>query len=320
MALDWLVAFNPIKTEALIISRKLQTFNHPPLFMLNQQIVEVDTHKHLGIYLSNDGSWHKQISYIKEKAWARINIMRILNFVLDRKSLETIYISFIRPILEYGNEICDNCQQYEKDDLEKIQVEAARIATGTTKLVSIASLYSEISWNSLDTRRKKQKLVLFYKMVNHLSPLYLSSFIPPTVNETSRYNLRNANNISTINARTNQYFNSFLPSTIKDWNSLSQEHRNSTSVASFKHTLNQANIFVPKYFYVGDRRQQVLHTRLRTKCSALNNEIYLKNLTDTPLCRWGNIENSEHLFLQCRYYHRQRLEMIQTISPLCHIT
>ena len=315
-----LVTFNPIKTEALLISRKLQTFNHPPLFMLNQQIMEVDTHKHLGIYLSNDGSWHKQISYIKEKAWARINIMRRLKFVLDRKSLETIYISFIRPILEYGNEIWDNCQQYEKDDLEKIQIEAARIATGTTKLVSIASLYSEIGWNSLDTRRKMQNLVLFYKMVNHLTPLYLSFLIPPTVNQTSRYNLRNASNISTINARTNQYFNSFLPSTIRDWNSLSEEHRNSTSVASFKHTLNQTNISVPKYFYVGDRRPQVLHKRLCTKCSALNYEIYLKNLTDTPLCRCGNIENSEHFFLQCRYYHRQRLEMIQTISPLCHIT
>ena len=65
LALDWLVAFNLIKSEAFLVSRKLQTFKHPPLFMLNQQIMEVDTHKHLGIYLNNDGSWHKQISYIK---------------------------------------------------------------------------------------------------------------------------------------------------------------------------------------------------------------------------------------------------------------
>ena len=77
---------------------------------------------------------------------------------------------------------------------------------------------------------------------------------------------------------------------------------------------------VPKYFFVGDRHPQVLHTCIHTKCSALNYEIYLKNFTDTPLCRCGNIETSEHLFLQCRYYHRQILEMIQTISLLCHIT
>ena len=70
--------------------------------------------------------------------------MRKLKFQLDRKSLEIIYTVFIRPILEYDNEIWDNCTQYEKDDLEKIQIEAARIATGTTKLVSIENLYSEI--------------------------------------------------------------------------------------------------------------------------------------------------------------------------------
>ena len=44
--------------------------------------------------------------------------MRKLKFQLDGKSLEIIYTVFIRPILEYGNEIWDNCTQYEKDDLE----------------------------------------------------------------------------------------------------------------------------------------------------------------------------------------------------------
>ena len=66
------------------------------------QIQEVLSHKHLGIYLSKDCSWHDYISYIKEKAWLRLNVMRKLKYKLDRKSLETIYIAFIRPLLEYG--------------------------------------------------------------------------------------------------------------------------------------------------------------------------------------------------------------------------
>ena len=167
--------------------------------MLNKQISEVENHKHLGFYFSNDGSWHTHITYIKEKAWKRINIMRKLKFQLNRKSLEIIYTVFIRPILEYGNEIWDNCTQYEKDDLEKIPIEAARIAAGTTKLVSIENLYSENGWETLETRRKKQKLVLFCKVVNNLTPLYLSTLIPSTITETSLYNLRNANDIRTIN-------------------------------------------------------------------------------------------------------------------------
>ena len=112
----------------------------PPLFMQNHPISEVDVHKHLGLYFTKDCTWHKHINYIKEKAWLRINIMRKLKYKLDRKSLETIYLTFIRPLLEYGDIVWDNCTQYEKQELDKIQNEAARIATGTTKLVSINSL------------------------------------------------------------------------------------------------------------------------------------------------------------------------------------
>ena len=82
--------------------------------MQNVQIQEVKSHKHLGKYLSNDCSWHQHINYIKEKAWLRINIMRKLKFKLDRKSLETINIAFIRPLLEYGDSIWDNCTQAQK--------------------------------------------------------------------------------------------------------------------------------------------------------------------------------------------------------------
>ena len=56
--------------------------------MSNQQISEVQFHKHLGIFLSNDSTWHTHIEYIKAKAWKRINVMRRLKFQLDRKSLE----------------------------------------------------------------------------------------------------------------------------------------------------------------------------------------------------------------------------------------
>ena len=73
--------------------------------------------------------------------------MRKLNFRLDRKALETIYMVFIRPILEYADVVWCNITKYEEDELEKIQLEAARIVTGTTKLVSIENLYKETGWN-----------------------------------------------------------------------------------------------------------------------------------------------------------------------------
>ena len=60
--------------------------------------------------------------------------MRSFKFTLDPKSLEVFYFSFIRPILEYADVVWDNLTQLEEEDLEKIQLEAARIIFGATKL------------------------------------------------------------------------------------------------------------------------------------------------------------------------------------------
>ena len=85
--------------------------------------------------------------------------MRKLKFKLDRRSLQTIYFSFIRPLLEYADVVLNNCTQYEVNDLEKIQTEAARIVSGATKLVvSINSVLLETGWESLSSGRKKHKL------------------------------------------------------------------------------------------------------------------------------------------------------------------
>ena len=150
--------------------------------------------------------------------------MRKLKFKLDRKALEIIYTAFITPILEYGDVVWDNCAQYEKDELEKIQHEA----TGTTRLISINSLYNEIKWDPLQKSRNDHKLSLFFKMKNNLTPPYLSSLVPQTVGQTTRYSLRNSNDLQTIQSRTTLYSNSFLPSTFRDWNNLTPEVRQMT--------------------------------------------------------------------------------------------
>ena len=201
---DWLVNFNPSKSQNLLMSRKRKPQTHPNLNMSGTIIKSVTSHKHLGLTFASDASWSEHITNTKEKAWSRINIMRRLKFKLDRKTLEVIYISFIRPLLEYADVIWDNCSQNDKYELDKIQYEAARIVTGCTKLVSINRLISEVGWASLSDRRRDHKLILFYKMQNGLTPQYLSNIIPR--NENPLYNLRNASDATGVFSRTSNYF------------------------------------------------------------------------------------------------------------------
>ena len=111
-------------------------------------------------------------------------------------------------------------------------------------------------------------------MVKGLLPPYLSSLLPLPVNRVSSYNLRNSNDIQTIPARTNLYYTSFLPSAIREWNSLPLDIRNSDSLYSFNRNLNNRDRFVPKYYYSGNRKLQILHTRLRTGRSSLNQDLF----------------------------------------------
>ena len=254
-------------------------------------------------------STHKNIT---DKAWTRINVMRKLKFKLDRNSLETIYLTFIRPLLENGDVLWNNCTQYEKNELDKIQNEAARIATGATKLISLHALSNEVKWESLEERRRKHKLTFFYKMKSNLCPTYLSSLVPQTVNSISRYNLRNANDLQAINARTSLYYNSLLPSTIRAWNGLSLEAKQLESVNAFKYFLKRKN--VPKYYYTGKRKVQILHTRLRTNCSSLNLDLFVKNISDSHMCTCGSIEDAQHYFFHCVNYRRQRTELLNEVS------
>ena len=113
-----LVTFNPSKSKKMIFSGKVNKPYHPPIYMNYQQNNEVNSHKHLRLYLSRDCTWHEHIEHIKAKAWQRIHVMCRLKFILDRKSLQTIYFAFIRPLLEFADVVRDNCSMYKSNALE----------------------------------------------------------------------------------------------------------------------------------------------------------------------------------------------------------
>ncbi len=159
----WLVRFNSSKTKTMTFSRKQNRVQHPDLTMNGAVIDKVKEHKHLGFTFSDDAKWNIHISTCLDSAWQRIGILRSLKFRLSRSSLERMYFSFIRSLLEYGDVVWDNCSIQLKNDIEAVQTEAARIVSGATKLCNIARLYQYLTCESLSDRRKKHRLFQFYK-------------------------------------------------------------------------------------------------------------------------------------------------------------
>jgi hypothetical protein len=96
--------------------------------------------------------------------------IRMLKFRLDRLSLEKLYLSFIRPLLEYGDVVWDPHNMYLINILEKVQIEAMRIISGGTKLIPLRQLYKETRLSKLKDRRENHKLIQLFKMENDLTP------------------------------------------------------------------------------------------------------------------------------------------------------
>ena len=136
--------------------------------------------------------------------------MRILKFRVSRKSLEQTYVGFIRPLFEYCHAVWDNCSAENKKQLESIQIEATRIITGAIRLCSIEKLFSELGWESLQSRRNKHKVTFFFKSLNGFTPNYFADLVPPLIQETTRYNLRNSNDSQTIHTNSNLFITLFV--------------------------------------------------------------------------------------------------------------
>ena len=83
-----------------------------------------------------------------------IGFLQKLHHILPRSPLHTIYKSFIRPHLDYGDIIYDqayNASFHQK--LDSIQYNAALATTGAIRGTSKEKLYDELGLETLEKRR-----------------------------------------------------------------------------------------------------------------------------------------------------------------------
>jgi hypothetical protein len=66
-------------------------------------------------------------------------------------------------------------------------------------------LYRETCWERLEERRTRRKLQLLYNIKNGSTPSYLLDLIPPTIQSTTIYLLRNGNDIIVPFCRLDSY-------------------------------------------------------------------------------------------------------------------
>ena len=98
--------------------------------------------------------------------------------------------------MEYANVVWDGCTLGESDLLESVQYDAAKLISVVMRGTHRESVLIDCGLHTLSYRRKIQKLLLLYKMVEGLAPDYLSDLCPVYVSQRTTYRLRTMNDLS----------------------------------------------------------------------------------------------------------------------------
>ena len=84
-------------------------------------------------------------------------ILAYLIFRLNRNTLEIILKSFIQPVLEYGDILMSNKTEGQSALPEQAHKRAGSMISGAIMGTSSTALYQQLSWVSMEMRRKQYR-------------------------------------------------------------------------------------------------------------------------------------------------------------------
>ena len=156
------MVFNPHpnkQAQEVIFSRKLQKLVYPPLHFNNIAVTQSTTQRHLGMLLNVQLDFQGQVKNIFGKIYKIIGLLRKFHNTLTRLPLLTVYKSFVRTHLDYGDVIYDQAYTssfYQKTEFVQYNSELA--ITDAIRGTSKEKLYHKLGLESLEKTRWYRKL------------------------------------------------------------------------------------------------------------------------------------------------------------------
>ena len=167
LAFQWKMYFSPDPNKQAIEVRfwnKRDKENYQPLQINISDVQIADSHKHLGLVLDSKLNFNEHIESKITKCNKIIGLMKKFSLILSRKSLLTIYKSFVRPNLDYADIIYDKpLNESLKRKTEMVQYNAALTITGAFKGTWRGKYIKSSVWNLWQIEDGLENLFFFTK-------------------------------------------------------------------------------------------------------------------------------------------------------------
>lgn len=227
--------FHPQKSNILTVTRAFSPIRHP-YRLKGHQLELLDSAKYLGVDIQSSLSWKGHIDRVTKKANSMIGFLRRNLKIGSEEAKSNAYFSMVRSGTEY---CCSVFNPHHKDQIRKIEMVQRRAARYIThryrNTSSVSTMLEHLQWESLESRRSKIQLTLFYKIVNDLVDIPADSYLTPASGRTRSSHSRKFIQFATS---SDTFKFSFFPRTVPSWNNLPASVAEAPSLASFKEGLS----------------------------------------------------------------------------------
>ncbi len=226
------------KTDILRIGPKNSTQNildHN--LQLDGYTVTSSTVKNMGVILDSNLSFENHISHVTKTAFFHFRNIAKLRNMLNISDAEKLVHAFMTSRLDYCDALLGGCPASSINKPNIVRNAAARVLTRSRKYDHITPILLSLHWLPIKFRISHKILLLAYKALNDLAPVYLTNLL-------SRYNptryLRSQNYgllVVPRMAKSTKGGRTFSYLAPKLWNSLPDNVRGSDTLSLFKSIL-----------------------------------------------------------------------------------
>ena len=179
-----------VKTEVLLIgtTKQLAKTSIESIKVGEVDVKLINTARNLGTWFDNNLTMNTDINKACSSSFFYLcNIKRIRKYLTSESAAALVH-AFITSLVDYCDSLYNGLPDYQLHKLQRVLNSSARLVLCAPRSCHVTPLLRELHWLPIRSRIEFKLLLITFKVLKGLAPLYLSELI--SVLPPSSYNLR----------------------------------------------------------------------------------------------------------------------------------